>query len=206
MFDVRSDQTLHLATCIASLVASYFSLSRGTDGDVAILLASLFLVIIVVTDTLFRKIHNIPVLILILCGFAMNIYLHATTGLLQAFLGLAIGLALLLPFYLLGGMGAGDVKALAALGALTGPAEVFQIFLYVALIGGVLSILHYCLNSNLWQKSLAGLDALRTFLYTRDIRSLAPNPERERQSLPYAAAIALGFFAFVQWGPIITLS
>lgn len=205
MSSVRPDQVLHFASGLAAIVVGGVSLCTGDDRNVAVLLASLFLLVIVITDTLYRKIHNLSSILLILCGLAWQMHSHGAFGLWLALLGLVTGLTLLLPFYLLGGMGAGDVKALAALGALTGLTGILQIFLYTALIGGVLSILHYCFTTNLWQKSLAGINTLQTFLYTRDIHCLKPNPDRERQSLPYAAAIALGFFAFVQWGPIVTL-
>ncbi len=45
-----------------------------------------------------------------------------------------------LPFFLLGGMGAGDVKLMAALGAWLGPAEAFAIAIYASLAGGVLAL------------------------------------------------------------------
>ena len=57
-----------------------------------------------------------------------------------AFVGLALGLGFMLPGYLFGATGAGDVKLLAAVGAWLGPAEVGVAFLYTAIVGGVLAI------------------------------------------------------------------
>jgi len=205
MLNARIGKVLHVTICLVVLVVGYLCNRSVSGNSIVILLASFFLVIIVITDSLYRKIPNLVSLIFIVCGFTWNIYLHGVPGLLTATTGLVAGLALLLPVYLLGGMGAGDVKAFATLGTLTGLSSIFQIFFYTAFIGGAISILHYCLTSNLRQKSLAGLAALRTFIYTRDIHSLKPTPERDSQRFPYAAAIALGFFAFVQWGPIVTL-
>jgi prepilin peptidase CpaA len=55
-------------------------------------------------------------------------------------LGLALGLSLMLPGYLFGATGAGDVKLLAAAGALLGPTQIGVAFLYSALAGGVLAL------------------------------------------------------------------
>jgi prepilin peptidase CpaA len=57
-----------------------------------------------------------------------------------AFLGFAIGLALMLPGYALGATGAGDVKLMAAVGAIVGPGLVVVAFLCTAIAGGVLAV------------------------------------------------------------------
>ena len=57
-----------------------------------------------------------------------------------AFLGFAIGLALMLPGYAFGATGAGDVKLMAAVGAIVGPGLVFLAFLCTVLAGGVLAV------------------------------------------------------------------
>ncbi len=54
--------------------------------------------------------------------------------------GWLVGGALLVPLFWLGGMGGGDVKLLAALGAWVGPGEVFWVALYSAIAGGVLAV------------------------------------------------------------------
>ncbi len=54
--------------------------------------------------------------------------------------GLAVGLLLMLPGHLFGGSGAGDVKLLAALGAVLGPSKILMAFLYSAIAGGILAI------------------------------------------------------------------
>jgi prepilin peptidase CpaA len=54
--------------------------------------------------------------------------------------GLVLGLAVMLPGHLLGATGAGDVKLMAAAGALLGPALVLTAFIFAALAGGVLAI------------------------------------------------------------------
>ena len=54
--------------------------------------------------------------------------------------GFGVGLLLMLPGHALGATGAGDVKLMAAIGALVGPAVVFNAFLFTAVAGGVLAV------------------------------------------------------------------
>jgi prepilin peptidase CpaA len=57
-----------------------------------------------------------------------------------AALGFVVGLALMLPGHLLGATGAGDVKLMAAIGAIVGPGIVINAFLFTAVAGGVLAV------------------------------------------------------------------
>jgi prepilin peptidase CpaA len=59
-----------------------------------------------------------------------------------AAIGGVIGFAMMLPRHVLGGTGAGDVKLVAALGTLLGPAGVFMAVLYGAVAGGLLAVGH----------------------------------------------------------------
>jgi prepilin peptidase CpaA len=57
-----------------------------------------------------------------------------------AVLGFVVGLALMLPGHMLGATGAGDVKLMAAVGAIIGPGTVVNAFLFTAVAGGMLAI------------------------------------------------------------------
>jgi prepilin peptidase CpaA len=59
-----------------------------------------------------------------------------------ALAGAVIGFTVMLPGFIFGGTGAGDVKLLAALGTWLGPAGVVMAFLYSAIAGGVLAVAH----------------------------------------------------------------
>lgn len=54
--------------------------------------------------------------------------------------GFALGLLLMMPGHALGATGAGDVKLMAAVGAIVGPGLVVRAFLFTAIAGGVLAI------------------------------------------------------------------
>jgi prepilin peptidase CpaA len=72
------------------------------------------------------------------------LYHAATTGVAGVQLAAAgwlLGLLLLLPYFALGGMGGGDVKLVAALGAWLGPWETFWVAMYAGIAGGVLGLI-----------------------------------------------------------------
>ena len=93
-----------------------------------------------VTDVRSRRIPNV----LTLGGAAAALVFHAVTaegaGIGAAAMGWLVGTAVFLPFFLLGGMGAGDVKLMAALGAWLGPGEALAIAIYASLVGGALAL------------------------------------------------------------------
>ncbi len=87
-----------------------------------------------------------------LAGLAFQAWCHGLNGLGSGFMGLGLGFFLLFPVYLLGGMGAGDVKALAALGTWLGPALTLTLFFYMALAGGLMAIGVLLYKGLLWAK------------------------------------------------------
>jgi prepilin peptidase CpaA len=74
--------------------------------------------------------------------FAVFIHLYASgvTGAGLSLAGWFVGVAFFLPFFALGGMGAGDVKLLAALGAWLGPVQAIWLALFSLIAGGVLGL------------------------------------------------------------------
>jgi prepilin peptidase CpaA len=75
----------------------------------------------------------------------LAVFLHGYTdgwraaGLSAA--GWAAGVALFFPFFALGGLGAGDVKLLGAVGACVGPLATVWVALYASIAGGVMAVL-----------------------------------------------------------------
>ena len=193
----------YCAGCLGIIISVGFLTSEKSQP--LILIASAFFLFVCFSDMLFGKIPNIINFSLILAGIGYNVIVTGTSGLFWSLIGALIGLSLLIIPYLSGGTGAGDVKVLAALGALLGPMGIFQTFLYTAVLGGILAILHYCFVHDIRKKTAAGFNALTTFIYTRDYSVFSSSSDSVSQKFPYASVIALGFFSFVKWGPIVTL-
>jgi prepilin peptidase CpaA len=132
-----------------------------------------------VADVWTRRIPNWLTFGTLILGVLLNTWLHAFEGALAALAGAALGLALLLPFYALGMIGAGDVKLLAALGALIGPQALVSVAVYGAIAGGLMSVVILGLNGRL-------LGSLNSMLVRRQL------PSRSGATAPYAVAIAAG--------------
>jgi prepilin peptidase CpaA len=93
-----------------------------------------------VTDLRTRRIPNVLTFGAAIAGLVAHTALAGTTGALAAGGGWLTGLVIFLPFFALGGMGGGDVKLLAALGAWLGAYETLYLALYSAAAGGALAI------------------------------------------------------------------
>lgn len=98
------------------------------------------LMICVITDLKSRKIYNNVIFPALMIGVFSHIIASGWGGLFFSLKGFFLGLGLLLIPYLLGGMGAGDVKLLALIGALKGSLFVFYTAIYMGLIGGVMAL------------------------------------------------------------------
>ena len=79
-----------------------------------------------------------------LAGLAGGLIYHTASrgavGLAWSAVGAAVGFAVFLPFYWLGGMGGGDLKLAAAFGALLGPSGMLLAALLAAPIGAMMAV------------------------------------------------------------------
>jgi prepilin peptidase CpaA len=142
-----------------------------------------FLAVALVTDIRRREIPN--VLILYMLGFGVLIQGAWTgpSGLLAAFGGLVVGALLLLPFYALGGMGAGDVKLLAAVGTFLGPDGALVAGALALGAGGVLAV-----GVLVWH----GFARLVSNHWTDGRGATVPASTVSGVQLPYSIAITAG--------------
>ena len=93
-----------------------------------------------VVDIRTRRIPNAITAAMAGLGFAMALTRVSGISPGAAVLGFVLGLLLMLPGHALGATGAGDVKLMAAVGAIVGPALVVTAFLATAIAGGVLAV------------------------------------------------------------------
>jgi len=105
--------------------------------------------------------------------------------------GLGLGFSLLIVFYVYGGMGAGDVKLLAAVGAVVGPLNVFVGFLFASLLGGL-----YALAMMGWHLGLAQTaERIKIILVSMVFMKVNVAASLEQTALPklrYALVLGLG--------------
>jgi prepilin peptidase CpaA len=92
------------------------------------------------SDLRHRRIPNTLTLIGAVAGLIYSAATGAGSGATTSLQGWALGLLIWLPIYALGGMGAGDVKLLACVGAWLGPGAVVRVAIYASIAGGALAL------------------------------------------------------------------
>jgi prepilin peptidase CpaA len=144
----------------------------------------------------------------LLFGIALNGFLFEAAGLWYSLKGMGLAFAVYFILYLLRGMGAGDVKLMAAVGAAVGWMNWLGILFLTAMIGGV-AALALAASKGRMRKTFQNMGLM--LLSLRQGRApYRDNPELDVQSekalrLPHAVVIAGGALAFVLaaliWAP-----
>ncbi len=126
-------------------------------------------------------------------AIAFHLLAGGPAGAASSLGGWAVGCALFLPVYLLGGMGAGDVKLLAAIGAWVGPAEAVKVAFFSVIAGGVLAIV-VALARGYLRRALANVWLLLCHWRVVGLRPLddLTLPASSGPRLAYALAITAG--------------
>jgi prepilin peptidase CpaA len=151
----------------------------------------IILAICVVTDLKSRKIYNTVTFPGIIAGLVLQSMINGFPGLGDAALGFAVGMGVLLIPYLLGGMGAGDVKLLALVGAFKGIAFVLITSVYMALIGGVIALALLLLRKGVIERLKRVVFSVLLIRYGMKI-SPVMSTDASTASYPYGVAIAGG--------------
>ena len=161
-------------------------------------------------DIVTRRIPNWLTFPIALSGLAWNSYTGGWHGLLTSLAGMARGIAILLPFFILGGTGAGDVKMLGAAGACAGGMGLTVIFIYFALLGGVIALaiaLAYGRAGAVIRNTQSLVGMLGRGRWQQDGRQPRARDADARRGalavprLPYGAVIGVGCLLFLWIGP-----
>ena len=146
-------------------------------------------------DWRYRRIPNWLNMSGLILGLGLNLLYFQAHGAAQASEGLLLAMAVYFPLYLLRGMGAGDVKLMAAIGSIVGPGHWFEIFLATALTGGSIAVLAALRKGRLRRT------VWNVWYLLRELRGLRlpykSNPEldirnNKRCACPMGVLIALG--------------
>jgi prepilin peptidase CpaA len=130
------------------------------------------------TDLRNRRIPNWLSLPFLLAGIVVSGFIGGWHGLAQSFEGLALGLLIYGFLFWIGGMGAGDVKLAAAIGAWIGPSQLFIALIVTAMAGGIM-VLGWALFGGFLKDMFKGTG------------------DHLKRKMPYAPAIAVGtLFSF----------
>ncbi|WP_432663234.1 prepilin peptidase [Wukongibacter baidiensis] len=154
---------------------------------------ALLLILALISDIKTYKIKNNIVYPFILIGLITNMYLEGLDGLVFAIKGMIIPIVILIIFFALRMLGAGDIKLFSAIGAIMGIDFALKAIIYSFLAGGAIALLLIILRRN-------GVERLKhLFIYLKNCLitfSLLPytdfNDKSDGGKFRFAFAIVCG--------------
>lgn len=169
-------------------------------------LLSVLLVVAAVIDGWKLKVPNWLTFPLVISGWAYSAAFFGWPGLGWSLVGTAVGLALLLPAYAIGGMGAGDVKLLAGVGAWVWGTVTFYAFCLSAIFGGVIA-LGMVLYARKWRQHRDRfwciLMEILVVQNPSELSTLAAGRKSSMMLLPYGIPIAVGTIVYFIWAGML---
>ena len=159
------------------------------------------------TDVWRFQVYNLLTFPVMLAGLVYHTTTGGWGGLTLSLAGIAFGLAVFALPYLMGGMGAGDVKFVAALGAWLGITPMTVIVFFGCLATGLYALVLVCITGGfrqLWfnlQLTLFRFVSVGKLLVADDkmehIHDWTMDPERRRRLIPFSAMIGVGVVIMV---------
>ena len=137
----------------------------------------------IVDDVTRRRISNWIPLAAFCSGMLVQSLDSGWRGSLSSLFGTIVGGAALLIFYVMGGLGGGDIKLLAGFGAVLGSMQILEAALWTGACGGLIAVGAILVTSlrRAWKQRAGALQ-----------RTAADQTAESAKSIPYAPAIALG--------------
>ena len=157
-----------------------------------------------ILDWKYRKIPNYLTVSLILCGIVFQSVSIGTEGLVQSLWGSLVGVLLLYIPFSVRGVGGGDVKLLAAIGAFTGPLLVLHVFLASAVFGGLFSLVEAARHGAV-RKTFHGIVARVQHLIFLQKLAVEDGQHLSAKAIyiPYAISLTLGYIWVSMFGGVI---
>ena len=143
---------------------------------------------------------------MVLSGLVFSTWMGGLEGFGAGLWGMTVGLLTLLPLYAVGGMGAGDVKLMAGIGAWLGAQVTWNAFLATVIVGAVMAVVMVVVRRS-WNKHYSNFLLIFTeFLTVKDPRKLSEiAAERKPQMLllPYGIPICIGSIGYFLYSGMI---
>jgi prepilin peptidase CpaA len=178
------------------------SLSQTLTSHWPIWLVSVTLVVAAVIDGWMLKVPNWITFPMILSGWVYSAAVGGWSGLGWSFAGSVVGLMLLYVLYSVGGMGAGDVKLLAGIGAWLNVDHTVNIFIATTIVGAIMALVMVGISGQWKHHARQFVMIIREFWDVRDAEALYQRAAARKPSmrlLPYGIPMtlaALGYFAY----------
>ncbi len=172
-------------------------------ADVPIAIALTAALIAAITDVWKFKVYNLLTLPLLAAGL---LYHAMWADLASSLLGVLFGFGALIALHVIGGMGAGDVKLMAALGAWLGMPLTFHVFIASSLAAGVYAAILMVVTGKVGETFLnlqvlwMRLVCIGRYLGADDrVEKEVRRADRRRRIIPFAAMVLVGIVSTLLW-------
>jgi len=136
---------------------------------------------------------------MVLSGLVYSAWVGGWAGLGDGLVGMCGGLATLLPLYAVGGMGAGDVKLMAGIGAWLGAAATWNAFVVSVIVGAVMAVAMVAWRKS-WKKHCGNFSQIvlefMTVKSPGELSRIAAERKPQMLLLPYGIPICVGSIAY----------
>lgn len=119
-----------------------------------------------ITDILYRKIPNYITFPLLFIAFGINIY---KGNFIMALIGFSLAFIIGFVGFVLGQMGAGDIKLMSALGAGFGLEPLFSILLVASIVGLIYALVAYIIKTINEGKISDKISALKVYAFNHKV-------------------------------------
>lgn len=159
---------------------------------------------VAISDLMARRVSNRVLLAVLACAATMQLLqIGGSPSFADCLLGGALGLAVLLPFYAIGWMGAGDVKLFAVIGFLLGSGVLLPVWVIASLAAGAHALLVIAWSSRALYtppRLLGAVQSLQALAVLHDWQMDLRSARGGRRGIPYAAYMGLALIAVVLQG------
>ncbi|WP_425617432.1 prepilin peptidase [Anatilimnocola sp. NA78] len=162
-------------------------------------LVTVVLILAAVIDGFELKVPNWVTFPFILSGWVYSGVAFGWEGLAWSLGGTVLGLLLLLPAYAIGGMGAGDVKLLAGIGAWIYASQLLYSFAIAVIVGAVLAVAMVLIRGE-WKKHkdqfFMILNEIMVIRNPEQLAQIAAKRKPTMMLLPYGIPITIGTIVY----------
>jgi prepilin peptidase CpaA len=169
---------------------------------------SIFAIIAAYIDGKELRVPNKLTIPMIVAGWAWSSIFYGMSGegwyvgLMWSLAGTGVGLATLLPAYAIGGMGAGDVKMMAAIGAWVHCSITFYAFCVSTVVGAILAIIMIISAGEArkhFNQFFFILNEITTIRNPETLAEIATERKSSMRLLPYGIPLAIGTVLYFAW-------
>jgi prepilin peptidase CpaA len=178
----------------------------GPDAAVPFAVVTMATLVSAVTDLWKFKVYNVLTVPVLVSGLIYHAIVGGTSEFSDSLTGALFGFGILIAPYIMGGMGAGDVKLMAAVGAWLGFPLTYQVFIASSIAAGIYALVLILMSRKLletwvgFQIMWHRVTVFGRYLGADDrVETEVVRDDRRRRIIPFAAMIAVGLIATLVW-------